>query len=356
MHENKDNLLTPEMLVPRLGDYLVERNLISSDDLNKALEIQAINRNLNKPIPLLGQILIELGAISRPALDQTITELIIQLRTALQDANKQLERRVEERTAELKEALQKLSELDKLKTNFVSNISHELRTPLTHLKGYIELLNSGDLGGLNPEQSQAINTMHHAGERLERLIEDLILFSMADHGNINLQIETIDLIKSGQTAYERLLRKANDKKINLSYEHTLKVLYVEADNEKITWVISQLLDNAIKFTPNKGQVILTITNEKNNIRVEVKDNGIGIPEDKFEEIFEPFHQLDGSSTRSYGGTGLGLALLRKIVLAHGSKIMVDSKVGYGSCFSFNLHPIVSSHDSPQSIDNSHTMR
>jgi len=336
MSEKKVVTLTPEMLVPRLGDYLVERNYITNTDLNKALTHQATIRETNSVPPLLGQILIDIGSIDRSTLDQAITELIIQLRSALQDANKQLEKRVQERTAELQDALQKLSELDRLKTNFVSNISHELRTPLTHLKGYLELLNGGDLGELNPDQSQAIQTMLHAGERLERLIEDLILFSMADRGQVKLHIQPIDILTICQTVFERSLQKAREKKINLTYEHPSKVPAVQADTEKISWAILQLLDNAIKFTPGDGRVELKIISDGIQIRVQVIDNGIGIPADKFEEIFEPFHQLDSSSTRRYGGTGLGLALLRKIIEAHGSKITVNSKIGEGSKFEFNL--------------------
>ena len=126
--------LTPEMLVPRLGEYLVKHEYITETDLQKALAYQQEKITDNQTY-LLGQALIDLKLIDRAVLDQAVTEQIIQLRSALQTANRNLERRVRERTAELQRALERLSELTQMKSNFISNVSHELRTPLTHVKG-----------------------------------------------------------------------------------------------------------------------------------------------------------------------------------------------------------------------------
>ena len=156
--------LTPEMLVPRMGDYLIQKGLITDDDLQKALAYQQEEISKGNTL-LLGQALLDLKLTGRPELEQAVTEQIIQLRSALQSANRTLERRVEERTAELQKALERLSELGQLKANFISNISHELRTPLTHIKGYIELLVSESLGAIAEEQRHALQVSQQSAEQ-----------------------------------------------------------------------------------------------------------------------------------------------------------------------------------------------
>jgi signal transduction histidine kinase len=333
---SKSTQLTPEMLVPRLGDYLIEKGLISHDQLSTALAYQTEKKKPGEKQPLLGQILIELKMLDRPALDQAITEVIIQLRSALQESNRQLEKRVQERTAELQMALNKLTEANQLKSNFVANISHELRTPLTHLKGYLELLSSNSFGQLNAEQASAIEIMIKSADRLENLIEDLIRFSLAERGQFTLHIDTFDMIKVIELALKNSSPKATEKNITLICNIPNQNLWIKADKEKITWVILHLLENGIKFTPQNGKVILDTIIDNNMVTVRISDTGIGIPEDKLDIIFEPFRQLDGSATRKYGGTGLGLSLVKQIIEAHGSIIIVKSSPGKGASFEFSL--------------------
>jgi len=203
--------LTPEILVPRLGDYLVEKGLISLDDLKCALAKQNLLRDSNQ-CPQLGQLLIDMGVIDRALLDQSITEQILKLREALQQYNQLLEKRVQERTAALQEALQKLSELGKLKANFVANISHELRTPLTHIKGYLELLVDSLLGPLTEEQKQALEVMRQASNRLGQLIDDLIMFSAAEHENIRVILSDFDVSALCHEIAKQHIEKARKKK------------------------------------------------------------------------------------------------------------------------------------------------
>src|SRR5688500_4159130 len=148
--------LTPEMLVPRMGEYLIQKGLISAESLQNALNYQQEEIAKGNSI-LLGQALLDLKLLERADLDQAVTEQIIQLRSALQAASRTLERRVEERTAALQKALERVSELSQLKANFVSNISHELRTPLTHIKGYVELLVTESLGSITEDQRHALH-------------------------------------------------------------------------------------------------------------------------------------------------------------------------------------------------------
>ncbi len=327
--------VTPEVLVPRIGDYMIKRGMLKPEELQYALRYQKERSGSNKPV-LLGQALLELGMINRETLDKIVTAQILELQNALRDANQTLQKRVEERTRELQNALQRLSEINQLKTNFISNISHELRTPLTHIKGYLDILADGGLGTLTPAQEEALDVLKRAEARLESLIDDLIQFSLASRGELNLQLQKTDINKLLQAAFERYKYKAKAKNIRLTTSIPEKKLNALIDEEKISWVILQLVDNAIKFTREDGKVQLQATAISNKITVSVTDTGIGIPESRIAEIFEPFHQLDGSSTRQYPGTGLGLAMVRRIIEAHGSQVQVRSVVEAGSRFEFKL--------------------
>ena len=328
--------LTPEMLIPRLGDYLVQKGFVSDVDLQKALAYQQ-EQIANGKACLLGRSLVELNIIEADTLNQAITEQIIQLRSALTAANRNLEQRVKERTSELNEALQRLSELNKMKANFVANISHELRTPLTHVKGYLELLVTESLGSVTAEQRHALQISQRATSKLESMIEDLIMFSLATRGEMSMKMKPVDIRRLAGMAAKFALPKGEERGVQVSAVLDEKTPHVQADAEKISWVLNQLLDNGIKFTPSGGRVVVSVKEDENHlIMVSVADTGIGIPSNRLNEIFEPFHQLDGSSTRRYGGTGLGLSLVRQIVEAHGSLLNISSVEGKGSIFRFPL--------------------
>ncbi len=328
--------LTPEMLVPRLGEYLVQRNYITEIDLQKALAYQQ-EKMTNNQTYLLGQALVDLNLINRAELDQAVTEQIIQLRSALQTANRNLERRVQERTAELQKALERLSELTQVKANFVSNISHELRTPLTHVKGYLELMITGSLGPVSEEQHHALEVSQRAAARLEGMIEDLIMFSLASKGELSIKQEAVDIRRLANLVVKTAAEKAAGRDVTVHAVVDDNVPHVQADAQKIAWVLSQLLDNGIKFTPAGGRVVLNVKPDTGNlITISVVDTGIGIPGSRLDEIFEPFHQLDETSTRRFGGTGLGLSLVRQIIEAHGSMLDVQSTEGHGTTFHFPL--------------------
>ncbi len=328
--------LTPEMLVPRMGEYLIHKGLISAENLQQALDYQQESMAKGNPL-LLGQALVDLKLVERAALDQAVTEQIIQLRSALQAANRTLERRVEERTAELQKALERVSELSQLKANFISNISHELRTPLTHIKGYIELLVTESLGKITEEQRHALQVSQQSTGRLEALIEDLIMVSLASRGELSIKQEQVDIRRLANLAVKSSGSKAQERGVNLHAVIDDDVPPVQADSQKIAWVLNQLIDNGVKFTPSNGSVVVSVKCEGENlVIISVTDTGIGIPTNQLNDIFEPFHQLDGSTTRRYGGTGLGLSLVRQIVEAHGSMLEVQSAEGRGSTFKFPL--------------------
>ena len=328
--------LSPEMLVPRMGEYLVQKGLITAENLQTALDHQLKETDKGNSI-LLGQALIDLKFIDRTDLDQAVTEQILQLRSALQAANRTLERRVQERTAELQKALERVSELSQLKANFISNISHELRTPLTHIKGYLELLVTESLGPVTEEQRHALQVSQQSSGRLEGLIEDLIMVSLASRGEMSIKLDDMDIRRIASLTVKSYAGRAQERGVNLQAVIDEDVPLAQGDSQKIGWALGQLIDNGIKFTSTGGSVTVGVKREGENlVIVSVSDTGIGIDPSRLEEIFEPFHQLDGSSTRRYGGTGLGLSLVRQIVEAHGSMLDVQSVEGRGTTFKFPL--------------------
>jgi signal transduction histidine kinase len=327
--------VAPEVLVPRLGEYLISKGVLNPADLEQALTYQGEHLKKGRTL-LVGQALIELGLLEKEKLDQVITEQILELQAALRQANRRLEQRVRDRTSELQHALNKLAELNQLKSNFISNISHELRTPLTHIKGYLELMVDDGLGPLSLDQSQALQVMGKASGRLENLINDLLRFSMASRGEFTLHLSAISMADLAEAAIHRNASEAEARQIKLGLQLAPDLLPVRGDSEKLTWVLVQLLENGIKFTNPGGEVRLSARPTEMGVTVTVRDTGIGIPPERLDEVFEPFHQLDGSATRRHEGAGLGLALVRRIIEAHGALIRVDSTVGEGTRFEFTL--------------------
>jgi signal transduction histidine kinase len=194
------------------------------------------------------------------------------------------------------------------------------------------------LGPLSDDQTRALGVVQRAVERLGRLIEDLIEFSTASREGLALHLQRVTVQEMAAQALERTHEKADKAGVHLVAELADGLPPLTADPIRLTWVLHQLLDNAIKFTPGGGQVTLRARWAPPNVLISVVDSGIGIAPTRLEEIFEPFHQLDGSPTRRYGGTGLGLSLVKLILSAHGTQLAVESEEGKGSTFSFSLSP------------------
>jgi signal transduction histidine kinase len=242
-----------------------------------------------------------------------------------------------ERTSELQTALDKLTELNSLKNNFISNISHELRTPLAHMIGYIDLLSDESLGPLTAEQMTAMDVLVKAANRLQKLIDNLLQFSIASQGYMQLDIKPVSVQLIIKSAISKNVGRADDAEVALKVDAPIDPIHVLADGEKIIWVLEQLVDNGIKFNHPGGSVLVSAKIESGvRVNFSVVDSGIGIPEKRIEEIFEEFHQLDGSTTRRYGGTGLGLSLAKRILDAHDVELKVSSKDADGTRFEFAL--------------------
>ncbi len=327
--------LSPEVLVPRLGDSLVEKGLLKPEELKRALAHQKAQGEQGKRL-LLGQALVELGLIDRTKLDAAVTEQIAQLQEALRQSNLFLEERVRERTAELQEALDKLTELNRLKNDFISNVSHELRTPLAHMVGYIDLLSLEALGPLTGEQRSAVGVLGKSYRRLGSLIDNLLFLSFDTVESLHLEPVPTRLQDLFPQVIEQYQSKAAGEQVALTQEAPANLPAAQADSNKLEWALGQLVENGLKFNQKGGRVHLSASLDGKRIQIAVADTGMGIPAEKLSDIFEPFHQLDGSTTRRQGGAGIGLTLTRRIIEAHGSKLQVDSHVGKGTRFSFSL--------------------
>ncbi len=252
-------------------------------------------------------------------------------------ANAGLERRVSERTAELERALAELRGLDHLKSQFITNVSHELRTPLQHVKGYIDLLAEGAMGNLTPKQAEGLSLTQEAVERLEKVVYDIVDFSTLDEDALIFEpIYLLDVCRSVINGYTPM---ANRRKVSITLSMANDLPLVVADRVAVTRVLQHLLDNAIKFGPANQVVQIQVDKRGERVRLAVRDHGPGLAPAEIDRIFDVFYQVDGSATRKAGGLGVGLALVRKLVQAHGSEVTVKSELGQGSTFAFDLEAV-----------------
>ena len=226
--------------------------------------------------------------------------------------------------------------LDKLKTNFFTNISHELRTPLTLILGPLESILSGDYGKNINNDNDIFKSMIHNGARLLRLVNNLLDFSKIESGKITVNKKKTlihNLIKFYFSAVESA---AKSRKLNIIFNNKTDGINAWVDRDLIEKAVFNLISNAMKFTPEGGNIIIELTKSKENFNIIVKDNGIGIPKDKLDIIFDRFAQVDGSASRQYEGTGIGLSLIKEIIELHEGAISVDSKLDKGSVFTITL--------------------
>ena len=244
--------------------------------------------------------------------------------------------RVAKDVTEKKRYEQRLKELDKLKSDFVSNVSHELRTPLTAIKGSVDNMLDGLTGDLNEKQSRYLMRIKSNADRLARLINDLLDLSRIEAG-INLKPRNLDLVTIAKEVTETLRPVAADKLITLTMESLDDTVTAWADPDRISEILMNLLGNAIKFTPTNGEVTLSLQGSGNEwVKISVADTGPGIPSDEANRIFDKFYQVTQPEKQKAMGTGLGLSITKALVEMHGGKIWLESEVGKGSIFSFIL--------------------
>ncbi len=245
-----------------------------------------------------------------------------------------------ERAERLELAYQELQDMSRLKAEFVQNVSHELRTPLTFLKSYVELFLDGSLGELSPLQKGKMEIIASKTSSLDRLVNDIISLQRIE--TVGIKIMPTPVTEIACLALEAARAKAQQAGISLKATIPASLPLVLGDRDRIGQVFDNLLGNAIKFSPDGGEINVRIEDENEYLRVEVSDTGVGIPADKLDKIFERFYQVNGSTTRHFDGAGLGLAIVKDIVEAHGGQVGVKSEVDKGSTFFFTLPTVTDS--------------
>jgi len=249
-----------------------------------------------------------------------------------------------EHNARLSRAVARLEELDRLKSNFLATMSHELRTPLTSVIGYAEMMAEGLAGPITQDQREYLTTILGKADQLLSLITAVLDVSSLESGQLALERATLSLTDLVASELATFAPQAGRRGIAIQLDACPDAVVV-GDRRKIRQVVSSLVSNAVKFTPDRGKVGVALRrgplaahepagrgDDAPAIQLVVSDSGIGISRDQVAKIFEPFFQVDSSSTRAFGGTGLGLTLAKAYVEAHGGRIWVDTAPGQGSTF------------------------
>jgi len=255
-------------------------------------------------------------------------QLLVNLQLSLEEVSRARER--------LAEANDELKTLDEMKTNLLSNVSHELRTPLVAVMGYTDMILGGKAGAINKTQQEYLEISLRNVEKLVTLIENLLDFSRLHRGDERLIFDTFDLADCARASIQVVKPLADSQGLRVTLDAPGQPVPVEGDKGKMGQVFNNLLSNALKFNSPGGSVDVRIKVGSREVEVIVSDTGIGIPKEALDKIFTRFYQYDASSTRKYGGTGIGLAIVHDIVRLHGSTISVQSEVGKGSVFRFVL--------------------
>lgn len=274
-------------------------------------------------------------------------------RAEINAANVSLEAQVAQRTRELQEAyrtladkaqelegandkltevVKELRKLDQLQADFLANVSHELRTPITFITAYGSSLADGLLGPLDARQREAVGSILEGADRLIALVEDLLDLNRLESGTLEVVPTSLEAapIMTDLLNEMKPLAHARNQEIGVEIEAGVPALF--ADGIRVQQVLRNLVSNAIKFTPEKGAIRIRCRADLEGVAIEVVDNGIGIPEDALPHLFDRFYQVDTSSTRTYGGTGIGLNIVRDLLSLMGGRVEVESEPGKGSRF------------------------
>jgi diguanylate cyclase (GGDEF)-like protein/PAS domain S-box-containing protein len=351
--EERDDILKILEKEGYISNY--ETQLVAKDgrDIDVSLTLSYI---LNSKKGILGTVGISKDITEKKKLERAIEERNLEL----QELNERLEQKVIERTKELEKANRELERSSRLKSQFIATMSHELRTPLNSILGFSELLMDEVFGSLTEKQKRYVNNIYNSGNHLLQLINNILDIAKIESGKIELHYEGFS-VQQAISEVEAVIKSLFDRKRqSLSINIEDNVSAIKADRIKFKQIFYNLLSNAVKFTPEGGSISVQarLTRDEgrgmmdessidlaseasgrpSSIEISVTDTGIGIKKEDHERIFSEFEQVDSSFSRRYEGTGLGLALTKKLVELHGGEIFVESEEGKGSTFTVILPP------------------
>ena len=304
--------------------------LIAKDKIEGVLEVyhrsplNADSEWINMLVILAGQAAI--------AIDNALLWERVQRHTS------ELEQRVEERTTQLNQTNIELEHANRAKDEFLAAMSHELRTPLNSILGLSEVLLEQRRDPLSEHQKHSLQIIESSGRHLLELINDILDLSKIEAGKFDYYPQVVEVDKLCRSSLSFVKEQATRKSIKLTYKEEIPASKIYADSRRLKQILVNLLANAVKFSPNHGQVTLEVRAEADQdlVQFSVIDNGIGIAPEDLKRLFQPFVQVDSKLNRSFEGTGLGLALVQKLTELHGGSVEVESGVGKGSRFTINL--------------------
>lgn len=277
--------------------------------------------------------------------EELISILASQIGQALENAQlfeqvyrsrQELESKIHDRTKQLAVALEEVKKVSKMKSDFISAVSHELRTPLTSIKGYASILITGKIGEIPQQVKERLEKINKHSDNLVKMINDLLDISRIESGRVEMKLAQYSISSIIENVLDILTPQIKEKGIQLKTPIDPNAPEVTVDLSQFERVFINLLGNAIKFTPPNGTITLGVRMDNNKILFSVADTGIGIKEEDIPKLFHEFYRVENEINQNVKGTGLGLALARNIVEAHGGKIWVISKVNEGTTFYFTL--------------------
>jgi two-component system, OmpR family, phosphate regulon sensor histidine kinase PhoR len=293
--------------------------------------------------PAVGAPLVE--AVRHATLDQLITETLLtgeamRGELSLADSRTHSERHIEVSAVPIKNAevtgavvlfhdITELKQLDQIRRDFVANVSHELRTPLSILRGYIEVL-FDEPEASREELTRILSIMERHSKRLQRLVDDLLSLAQLESSHAELEISVVRMDELFNNLIRDWKEKLTGKNLKVIVDLPSETLKLRADGTRLEEVLHNLLDNAVKFSAENGQILLGGTRCGSNVVLSVADNGIGISKEHLPRIFERFYRADKARSRELGGTGLGLAIVKHIAQLHGGRVEAESELGNGT--------------------------